>query len=261
MYQIYFYKKFTKMLLVGKVSNAGRNFLGRVCVQGRGNGKKFRYLKIDFYRRINSFGKILKILSKIYISGFLGLILYDNGLAGYILLSEGVNLNDIIYSGITANNTVLLNNKFLGWALPLKNITLFSVVNSIENKPYKGAIIARAAGVSSVLIGRTDKFSILKLNSGWQLKVSNLCMGSIGKVSNADYMYYIIKKAGTSRLMGFRPKVRGVAKNPCDHPHGGGNGKKSKPVNPVNAWSRVQKNRPTKNTQKDRLNRRFFKKF
>jgi ribosomal protein L2 len=102
------------MLLVGKVSNAGRNFLGRICVQGRGGGKKFRYLKVDFYRRINSFGKILKILSKIYISGFLGLILYDNGLASYILLSDGVKLNDIIYSGKSANKLLLLNNMHLG---------------------------------------------------------------------------------------------------------------------------------------------------
>jgi len=261
MHQIYFYKKFTKMLLVGKVSNAGRNFLGRVCVQGRGGGAKFRYLKVDFYRRINSFGRILKILSKFYISGFLGLILYDNGLAGYILLSEGVKLNDILYSGVSANKVALFNNTHLGWALPLANITLFSVVNTIENKPYKGSILARAAGVGCILVGRTNKFSILKLNSGWQIQVSNLCMASIGKVSNSIYMYYVIGKAGTSRLMGFRPKVRGVAKNPCDHPHGGGNGKKSKPVNPVNAWGRVQKERPTKNKQKDRLNRRFFKKF
>jgi ribosomal protein L2 len=86
-------------------------------------------------------------------------------------------------------------------------------------------------------------------------------MACIGKVSNPAYLYYIIGKAGTSRLMGFRSKVRGVAKNPCDHPHGGGNGKKSKPVNPVNAWGRVQKDRPTKNKQRDCLKRRYFKKF
>jgi len=249
------------MLLVGKVSSGGRNFLGRVCVQGRGGGKKFRYLKIDFYRRINSFGKILKILSKIYISGFLGLILYENGLASYILLADGVKLGHIIYSGTSANSFLSFNNLYLGWALPLKNINLFSVVNSVENKPYKGSIIVRAAGVGCILIGRSEKFSILKLNSGWQLKVSNLCMASIGKVSNSGYKYYVIGKAGTSRQMGFRPKVRGVAKNPCDHPHGGGNGKKSKSVNPVNAWGRVQKDRPTKNKIEDRLNRRYFKKI
>jgi len=117
----------------------------------------------------------------------------------------------------------------------LANISLFSVVNNIELVPFKGSKIVRSAGTGSVLIGKVGGKAIIKLRSGWQISVSENCIAGIGIVSNPGHKYLAIGCAGKKRTLGFRPKVRGVAKNPCDHPHGGGNGKKSSPVVPVSA--------------------------
>jgi large subunit ribosomal protein L2 len=154
-----------KKLIKGLKSTGGRNFLGRICIKGKGfcnssNKKIYRYL--DFYRRINKIGMLLKIFYDPNRTGKIGLILYENGLSVFILLQKGINVLNIIYSGDFLFN----NNIRKGDSLLLKNMPLFSVISNIENKPFKGGNLCRAANVSCLLISK-DKFNgILKLNSG-----------------------------------------------------------------------------------------------
>jgi len=220
--------------------------------------KKKIYQLIDFFRRINLFGIILKFIYDSNRTCFLALILYSNGIHSLIPAPNNIKLYDVIFSG-TINQK--LNKLPTGWALPVTKINLFSIVNNIELIPYKGAQIARAAGLGCLLIGKIKNKILVKLNSGWEIKIDKKCMATIGQVSNVEHKYEIIGSAGKSRNLGFRPKVRGVAMNPCDHPHGGGNGKHSKPVAPVSAFARLTKGTPTKNRKIDRLKRRLFKKI
>lgn len=246
-----------KKLTKGVKSTGGRNFLGRVCIKGRGlcnssTKKTYRYL--DFYRRINKKGILLNILYDPNRTGKIGLILYENGLSTYILLQKGVALLSVIYSG----GSFISSNIKKGDSTLINNIPLFSLVSNIENKPFKGSTICRAAGVGGLLISKDKYKCILKLNSGWQLSVPLNSISSYGIISN-KWNNKTIGKAGKNRGIGKKPKVRGVAMNPCDHPHGGGNGKRSKPAQPVNAWNTVFKWTPTKNKIYHLLNKRLYK--
>jgi large subunit ribosomal protein L2 len=246
-----------KKLTKGLKSTGGRNFLGRICVKGIGlcnTSTKKLYRFLDFYRRINKKGILLSIIYDPNRTGKIGLILYENGLSTFILLQKGMLLLSYIYSGYLYKKS----NINIGDSILINNIPLFSVVSNIENKPFKGGTICRAAGVSGLLISK-DKFKgILKLNSGWQLSVPLNSISSYGVISN-KWNNQIIGKAGKNRGIGKKPKVRGVAMNPCDHPHGGGNGKRSKPTQPVNAWNTVFKWTPTKKKSYQLLNKRLYK--
>jgi large subunit ribosomal protein L2 len=160
---IYLFKRIINKLAFGATSKGGRNFLGRVCVNARGRGNKKICHQIDFLRRVNCFGKVLKICAERGRTGFLGIILYDNGLSSYFLLSEKIGVFDRIYSGIIKNSILI---KTIGWAVPLKNISLFSVINSVELFPSNGAKLVRSAGNSAIFIGKFHDKAILKLNSG-----------------------------------------------------------------------------------------------
>jgi len=246
-----------KKLVKGLKSTGGRNFFGRICIKGKGfcnssTKKLYRYL--DFYRRINKQGIILNIIYDSNRTGKIGLILYENGLSSFILLQKGINLYSLLYSG---NFNKELNIK-KGDSLLIRNIPLFSIISNIENKPYKGGTLCRAAGVSSLLISKNRNNGIVKLNSGWQLGISLDCISSYGIISN-KWNNKIVGKAGKNRGLGKKSKVRGVAMNPCDHPHGGGNGKRSKPVQPVNAWNTVFKWTPTKKKSYQLLKKRLYK--
>jgi len=148
----------------------------------------------------------------------------------YILLSETLTVFSRVTSGFSNNFLTI------GSAANLININLFTVINSIELIALKGSKLVRAAGGSALLIGKTDKKAKIKLKSGWQISVPLNSLAIIGQVSNSRHKFDIIGKAGKKRSMGFRPIVRGLAKNPCDHPHGGGNGKKSPPRVSVSPW-------------------------
>lgn len=227
----YFFDSLTKCFKQGNIlqKSGGRNFLGRVCVVGLGGGHKRLKFKIDFFRRINCMGTILKHIYDGNRSAFLALVLYDNGLCSLIVLAENIALTSQIYSGIYYQS-----NLTIGSATLIKHFKLFSVISCVESFPFKGFKLCRAAGTSCLLIGKTNEQAILKLSSGWQLKVSFNCQAMLGVVAYKDYKRKIYFNAGHKRNFGLKPKVRGVAKNPCDHPHGGGNGKKS-PLNiPVN---------------------------
>ena len=250
-------KNLKKRLIKGIKSSGGRNNLGRVCIKGRGLCNSsyrglFRFL--DLYRRINKYGFILNIYYDPNRTGKIGLVLYENGLTSYILLQKNLKVLDTIYSGSVFEKKIKQ-----GYSLPLKLMPLFSVLSNIERKPFYGGNICKAAGVSSLLISKESNKNkcILKLNSGWELPFSLDSMSSYGPIS--VWSNKIIGKAGKNRGLGVKSKVRGVAKNPCDHPHGGGNGKKSKPVQPVNAWKTVFKWTPTKNKKHQLLKKRLYK--
>lgn len=256
----YFFKKIKKKLTKGIKSKGGRNFLGRVCVRGQGGGNKRIFRYIDFIRRVNASGKVINIIYDPSRTARLGLVIYLNSFCSYILLQKNVKIGSVIYSG----SSILKGNVIeSGYSLPLKYMPLFSNISNIELKPFIGSTLCRAAGTSCILIGKTldNKKGVLKLNSKWELHVSLNCISSFGASSNKALNNLFIKKAGKNRALGWKPKVRGVAKNPCDHPHGGGNGKKPKPKIPVNAWHTVFKWTHTKNTKKDNLKRRKFKKL
>lgn len=256
----YFFNKLKKALTYGLKSSGGRNFLGRVCVRGQGAGNKRLFKYIDFIRRVNTNGKIVSIIYDPNRSARLGLVIYLNSFCSYILLQKNVKIGSVIYSGSKMTKDNIIES---GYSLPLKYMPLFSNISNIELKPFIGSTLCRAAGTSCILIGKTsdNKKGILKLNSKWELHVSLDCISSYGVTSNRALNNLFIKKAGKNRALGWKPRVRGVAKNPCDHPHGGGNGKKPKPKIPVNAWHTVFKWTHTNNTKKDNLKRRKFKKL
>lgn len=250
----YIVKYFNKNLSIGLCKKGGRNLSGKICVKGRGGGNKLVYRHIDFLRRINQFGIIIKKFYDRIRTATIGLIVYDNGVSSFTILSE--ESDSRVYSG----EGTALSSSYAGWALKLANIKLFSKVNNIEMTIGKGAQLVRAAGGAGVLIGKAKNKAIIKLKSGWQIFVSENCMATVGKVYNLNHKFNKIGKAGKIRALGFKPKSRGIAKNPCDHPHGGGNGKKSAPTVPVNFTGRVKKWTPTTNKKIDILRRRLFKK-
>jgi len=152
-----------KKLSFGKAFSGGRNFLGRVCINARGSISKRRYLFVDFFRRINNFGYLVKIIKDSNRTAFIGLILYDNGLCSYILLTESVNLGHKIYSGNLRSKELVTN---LNWAVPLKNINLFTQICAIELYPSVGLKLVRSAGCCAIAIGKIKNKIILKMPSG-----------------------------------------------------------------------------------------------
>jgi len=160
-YSLHYY--LTKKLRIGTFFVGGRNFTGQICVHHKSGGVKRNYCLIDFYRRINSFGIIYKIIKDLNRTAFLGSILYENGLFSYIILTEGLKIGDKIYSG-SKKNFKDKNKK--GYALCVNFMNIFTIVNNIEYKPYTGSIFSRAAGTSSLLIGKKKDLVILKFKSG-----------------------------------------------------------------------------------------------
>ncbi len=257
----YIFKRSFKIFSIGLSSSGGRNFKGRVCVTSRGGGSlKKKYIIIDRYRRLECMGHLIKIFKTPFINSYLGYIIYDIGLSSFIILASNLELGAWLYSGIHHPFKDKLA-KHPGSTTLLKNLSLFSMIHSIETKPSTGFKYVRSAGTSAFIINTENNFKKVwvKLNSGWNLLISENCLVCIGSVSNSSFKSLRIKKAGYLRILGRRPHVRGVIKNPCDHPHGGGEGKGSPPVAQVSAWGRLTKGTPTKNKIIDRLNRRYFK--
>jgi len=254
----YFHKRLKKSLRFGSNCSSGRNFLGRVCIRGKYRGNKRLFLNIDRFRRICKYGIIISIFYESRFSYIIGCVLYTNGLLSYIALTkEKLILDAKIYSGSPLNEDEFLVED--GWASPLLYYKLFTQVCNIEFKPNKGFAICRSGGVSALLIAKTQKYATLKLRSGWQINVALINSAVKGINSDKYKKMHIVGSAGNARALGFRSKVRGVAKNPCDHPHGGGNGKKHKPVNPVSPWGKLAKGTPTKLKKKDFFLRRKYK--
>jgi len=237
-----------KTLTEGLSKTGGRNNTGRVTSWHRGGGHKRKYRIIDFKRiKYDVQANVERIEYDPNRSSFIALIKYQDGTKSYIIAPQKIKIGDSIISG----NKVDIKP---GNAMPISSIPLGTLIHNVELKPGKGGQIARAAGTYVQLIGRDQNHSILRLASGEVRLVLSSCMATIGSVSNADNKNINDGKAGRSRWLGKRPHVRGVAMNPIDHPHGGGEGRTSGGRHPVTPWGKPTKGKRTRSNKKtDRL--------
>lgn len=229
-----------RSLIVTLKKTGGRNNLGRVTSRHRGGGHKRAYRIIDFKR--NKLGIPARVSSIEYDpnrSARIALLVYADGEKRYILAPVGLNKNDTIISSDTAEIRV-------GNNLPLRNIPLGSSIHNIEMRVGKGGQIARSAGSSAQLVAKEGKYAQIKLPSGEVRLILLDCRATLGQVSNADHENITIGKAGKMRWLGRRPKVRGVAMNPVDHPMGGGEGKTSGGRHPCSPWGQLAKGKKTR---------------
>ena len=222
-----------KSLLAVKSKSGGRNSTGRITVRHIGGGNRVKYRIIDFRRNKDGIpAKVATIEYDPNRSAFIALLHYVDGEKRYILAPVGLNVGDRIVSGADADIKV-------GNCLPLENIPVGTFVHNIEMHPGKGGQIARAAGISAQLMAKEGKYATLRMPSGEMRYILAKCRATIGQVGNVDHEIVSIGKAGKTRHMGVRPTVRGSVMNPCDHPHGGGEGKS--PVGrpgPVTPWGK-----------------------
>jgi large subunit ribosomal protein L2 len=235
-------------LVEKKTKNGGRNNKGRITTRHRGGGHRQRYRVIDFKRNKDGVpGRVERIEYDPNRSAHIALVLYADGERRYILAPRGVTAGVDIHNGSEAPIKP-------GNALPLRNIPLGTVVHNIELKPGKGGQIARSAGCSVQLVAREGAQATLRLRSGEMRKVPVECRATIGEVGNSEHNLRSLGKAGATRWRGIRPTVRGVAMNPVDHPHGGGEGRTSGGRHPVSPWGTPTKGYKTrKNKRTDNM--------
>jgi large subunit ribosomal protein L2 len=240
-------------LLDTKSKSGGRNNTGRITVRHVGGGHKQHYRMIDFKRNKDGIpAKVERLEYDPNRSANIALVLYADGERRYILAPKGLSAGDTIQSGIDAPIKP-------GNTMPLRNTPLGSVVHAIELKPGKGAQIARAAGTYAQLVAKDGAYVTLRLRSGEMRKIESDCRATLGEIGNSEHMLRSLGKAGASRWRGVRPTVRGVAMNPVDHPHGGGEGKTSGGRHPVSPWgvpTKGYKTRSNKRTDKFIVRRR-----
>ena len=234
-------------LLEKQSKTAGRNNAGRITVRHRGGGAKQRYRIIDFKRDKDGIAaKVERIEYDPNRSANIALLLYIDGERRYIIAPDGVKQGTELMSGNQSSIKA-------GNCLPLRNIPVGSTIHCIELKPGKGAQIARSAGTSAQLVAREGAHATLRLRSGEMRKVLGDCRATIGEVGNGEHSLRQLGKAGAKRWRGVRPTVRGVAMNPVDHPHGGGEGRTSGGRHPVSPWGvpakgyKTRKNKRTDN--------------
>jgi len=234
-------------LTESKKKSGGRNSSGRITVRHIGGGHKKLYRIVDFKRdKDNVQAKVERIEYDPNRSANLALVCYADGERRYVIAAKGIKIGDNIISGENAPIKV-------GNALPLKNIPLGSVVHSVELKVGKGAQLARSAAASVQVIAKEGLYATIRLRSGEMRKVPVDCRATIGEVGNNEHSLRSLGKAGASRWRGVRPTVRGVAMNPVDHPHGGGEGRTSGGRHPVSPWgvpTKGFKTRKNKRTNK-----------
>ncbi len=243
-------------LVEGQSRNGGRNNQGRITTRHQGGGHKQHYRIIDFKRNKRDIpGRIERLEYDPNRSAHIALVLYADGERRYIIQPKGVKAGDEV---ISANNAPIK----AGNSLPMRNIPVGTVIHCVEMKPGKGAQIARSAGTSVQLVAKEGPHAILRLRSGEMRKVLVDCRATIGEVGNSAHALRSLGKAGASRWRGVRPTVRGVAMNPVDHPHGGGEGRTSGGRHPVSPWgmpTKGYKTRKIKRTDKLIVRRRKSK--
>ena len=226
-------KKPEKSLLEDQRKSGGRNAQGKITVRHIGGGNRRKYRIIDFKRCKDGIPATVKSIEyDPNRSANIALLYYADGAKTYILAPVGLKVGDKVMSGATADIKA-------GNALALKDIPVGTMVHNIEMQPGKGGQIARAAGMSAQIMARDEKYVTLKMPSGEMRYILATCKATIGQVGNVEHEIIRIGKAGKTRYMGIRPSVRGVVMNPCDHPHGGGEGKS--PVGmpgPVTPWGK-----------------------
>ena len=222
-----------KSLLEPMKKTSGRNSYGRITVRHHGGGNRRKYRVIDFKRNKNDMpATVLTIEYDPNRSAFIALVQYEDGEKRYIVAPHGLKVGDVIESGVNADIKP-------GNALPLANIPVGTFIHNVELYPGKGAQLARAAGIMAQLMAKEGRYALVRLPSGELRNVPVECMATIGQVSNLEHENVNIGKAGRKRHMGWRPTVRGSVMNPCDHPHGGGEGRS--PIGrpgPVTPWGK-----------------------
>jgi large subunit ribosomal protein L2 len=246
-----------KALTEGKHSSGGRNNNGRTTVRFRGGGHKKTYRVIDFKRRkFDVAATVERIEYDPNRTAFIALVKYADGELAYLLAPQRLGPGDTVVAGEHVDVKP-------GNAMPIGNIPIGTIVHNIELKAGKGGQIARSAGTYAQIVGRDQEYVIVRLNSTEQRLVHGRCMATVGAVSNPDSMNASIGKAGRKRWMGWRPHNRGVAMNPIDHPHGGGEGRTSGGRHPVTPWgfpTKGKKTRRNKSTAKFILASRHVRK-
>ena len=234
-----------KSLLTVKKEKAGRNSYGRITVRHQGGGNRQKYRIMDFKRKKDGIeAEVLGIEYDPNRSANIALINYKDGEKRYIIAPKGLKVGDIIVSGNQVDVKV-------GNAMPIMNIPVGTVIHNIEMRPGKGAQIARSAGQSAQILGREEKYVLVRLRSGETRKILGTCMATIGEVGNEDFSLVNLGKAGRTRHMGIRPTVRGSVMNPNDHPHGGGEGRS--PIGrkqPMTPWGKPALGMKTRKNKK-----------
>ena len=229
--------------------SGGRNHHGRITVRRRGGGNKRRYRKVDFKRNKHGVkGRIAEIEYDPNRSALIALVHYEDGEKRYILYVRGMGVGDVISSGPDADIRP-------GNALPLDRIPLGTTVHNVEMKPGKGGQMARSAGAGVQIVAREGDYVTLRLPSTEVRRIHRRCLATVGQVGNVDHSLQSLGKAGASRWRGRRPKVRGVAMNPVDHPLGGGEGKASGGRPPVTPWGKPE---GRKTRKKKKLSNKFI---
>ena len=237
-----------KALTEGLRKNGGRNNTGRITARRIGGGHKRRYRMIDFKRnKFDMVGTVERLEYDPNRTAFIALVSYEDGEKAYIIAPQRLAVGDSVVSAEKADIKP-------GNAMPLANIPVGTIIHNVEMKPGKGAQIARSAGAYVQLVGKDQGYAQLRLMSGELRLIRSECMATIGAVSNADQQNTNLGKAGRNRWLGKRPSVRGVAMNPIDHPHGGGEGRTSGGRHPVTPWGKPTKGKKTrKNKKTDRM--------
>ena len=239
-----------KSLTVGLTKKAGRNNLGRVTSRRRGGGVKRLYRIIDFKRdKTGIEARVAHIEYDPNRSARIALLHYTDGEKRYILAPVGLKQGDVVMSGVNERNGVVADI-IPGNALPMQRIPVGTVIHNIELYPGKGGQLCRAAGTYAQLVAKEGKHALLRLPSGEVRKVLVACMATVGQVGNVHHESISLGKAGRNRWLGRRPKVRGVAMNPIDHPLGGGEGRSSGGRHPVSPWGMPAKGFKTRDKKK-----------
>jgi large subunit ribosomal protein L2 len=224
--------------------HTGRNNYGRITTRHRGGGHKRRYRVIDFLRDKDGIaGRVERLEYDPNRTAHLALVLYADGERRYIIAPKGLTAGDMVMSGRDAAIKV-------GNALPLRSIPVGTLIHCIELKPGRGAQVARAAGGGVQIVAREGAYATLRMRSGEMRKIHVECRATIGEVGHGEHNLESLGKAGATRWRGVRPTVRGVAQNPVDHPHGGGEGKTSGGRHPVSPWGLPTKGYKTRNNKR-----------
>ena len=233
-----------KSLTEGLRGTGGRNNAGRITARRRGGGHKRRYRIVDFKRnKYDVQATVERLEYDPNRTAFIALIQYEDGERAYILAPQRLAIGDVIVSGRVADIRP-------GNAMPMQSIPVGTIIHNVEMKPGKGGQIARSAGTYAQLIGKDQGYAQLRLSSGELRAVRAECLATVGAVSNPDQQNIKLGKAGRNRWLGKRPSVRGVAMNPVDHPHGGGEGRTSGGRHPVTPWGKPTKGMRTRQNKK-----------
>ena len=233
-----------KKLTKGKTKTGGRNHYGRLTAFRVGGGHKQSYRQIDFRRtKFDAVATVERLEYDPNRTAFIALIKYEDGELAYIIAPQRLAVGDVVVAGEKADIKP-------GNAMKLKNIPVGTIIHNVELKEGRGGQLARSAGSYVQLVGKDSGYAQIKLRSGELRLVRSDCMATIGAVSNPDHQNAVIGKAGRSRWLGIRPCVRGVAMNPVDHPHGGGEGRTSGGRHPVTPWGKGTKGNKTRSKKK-----------